>query len=820
MSPLAGLTRLQTLNLDSTGVTDLSALVGLTRLESLGLYDCGPVPTDLLRHLAFQTQLVYLRASKAAGLPVEVLSHDFFDGCVTRLRAYFAELDRGAEQENEVKVILLGNSRVGKTQLCLRFRGRPFDESVESTHGVQIWRKELKILTDDEEQAFQVNWWDFGGQDIYHSTHSLFLRSHAVFVILWTPTRENRDEHEENGIPLRNQPLAYWLDYVHSLAGSDSPVIVVQSQCDRFSDRRPAPAESANFNFFQTCAYSAKEDLGRETLEGQLRDAMRYLLERSGALSIGQGRAKLRRRLYALRSEDQERQPKERQYRTLTLAEFQVLCNEAGGSVSWEHALDYFHHTGVLFYEKHLFSSGIILDQNWALEAVYTVFDRSRVTPWLRDSGRFTREDLVHLAWEKHSKEEQVLFLSFMKSCGVCFPCGKAAKGEQRFVAPDLLPIFDKARVKLYAWRDEPGIPTLRLEYRFFHQAVIRNLMSALGSQAGDLAEYWKYGLWLKDDQRDAQLLIQFESNATAKRPAAGALVLKAQGRDPLGLLREVRKVIFRQRIVEQPEELLTLGNTTVSRSALEGVIDGRVLDSHKRPVSAARFAAFFEGREVDPAGEQEKGEAALISPVPLTASEKPRELFISYAWEDDSPEGKARGQAVDALQAALKSDGFEPIRDRDAIRPGDQISAFMLRLTRADLVVAVISDKYLRSPNCMFEIYKLWQKYQGDAAELAKRVVPIMMPGVKLASVKDRLPYMEYWSDQADKLEPLIRNPKLHPSSESWEEVRLVREFALHADAILRFLNDILMPRQLEAHLDNGFEAVRDALRRRLAST
>ena len=65
--------------------------------------------------------------------------------------------------------------------------------------------------------------------------------------------------------------------------------------------------------------------------------------------------------------------------------------------------------------------------------------------------------------------------------------------------------------------------------------------------------------------------------------------------------------------------------------------------------------------------------------------------------------------------------------------------------------------------------------------------------------------------------LEALIRNPKLRPSAESWEEVRLVREFAHHVDGILVFLQDVLMPRKLEAHLDDGFQAVREALRRRM---
>ena len=85
-------------------------------------------------------------------------------------------------------------------------------------------------------------------------------------------------------------------------------------------------------------------------------------------------------------------------------------------------------------------------------------------------------------------------------------------------------------------------MPTLRLKYSFFHPAVIRDLMSQIGQQARDFAEYWKYGLWLKDGRRDTQLLVQFEDTSTDDAPGAGALELKAQGRDPLGLLREIRQ--------------------------------------------------------------------------------------------------------------------------------------------------------------------------------------------------------------------------------------------------------------------------------------
>ena len=236
--------------------------------------------------------------------------------------------------------------------------------------------------------------------------------------------------------------------------------------------------------------------------------------------------------------------------------------------------------------------------------------------------------------------------------------------------------------------------------------------------------------------------------------------------------------------------------------------------------VPAAAFAAFFEDREYQPDEDRstEKVSGIDIRPQPLGPDEKPREVYISYAWGDDSEEGKRRAQAVDSLYAALAKDGFRPVRDKEAMRSGDLISAFIRQLTRADLVVAVISEKYLRSTYCMHEIYRLWQRCQEDADIMAKTVIPIVLPGVKIESLWDRKVYVDYWGAEAQRVDELERQGKLLSlSPQSFQEARLIREFAYHVDGILYFLQDVLMPRKLEVHLDNGFEAVREALRRRV---
>lgn len=52
----------------------------------------------------------------------------------------------------------------------------------------------------------------------------------------------------------------------------------------------------------------------------------------------------------------------------------------------------------MVFYQPHLFDNRLILDQSWALNAVYAVFTREG---GVYDGGRFTRADLDALLWGK-----------------------------------------------------------------------------------------------------------------------------------------------------------------------------------------------------------------------------------------------------------------------------------------------------------------------------------------------------------------------------------------------------------------------------------
>jgi internalin A len=201
--------------------------------------------------------------------------------------------------------------------------------------------------------------------------------------------------------------------------------------------------------------------------------------------------------------------------------------------------------------------------------------------------------------------------------------------------------------------------------------------------------------------------------------------------------------------------------------------------------------------------------------PPPLAFARRDPEVFVSYAWADDTPEGQTRGKLVDDLCAAL--DGVIKVRrDRDEMRPGALISEFMTRLTEADFVILVISNKYLRSEYCMYELFRLWRSSADRPQVFLRRVVPLILPDANLGDVTNRFQRAIYWREQVAALEPLIANNLGAVGSEVFRKFTLMSEFARNTSDILEHLVDKLMPRDFERMAAEGFREIVDLVRRR----
>jgi internalin A len=351
-----------------------------------------------------------LYRSRLPDVPAEVLSQGLGDNCLESLRAHLRDTAAGAEAVT-VKLLVLGNGRSGKTQLTRRLANQPFQPHWDSTHAIRVASATLPAPVGGA--AVRLSIWDFGGQDIYHGTHALFVRTRAVFVVVWATDTNVAGDYEHQGISFRNHPLLYWVEYVRHLAQAESPVVIVQTKCDRDADkepRAPVPDEALKaLGFRREVHFGASNDRGRDELEAALRSAIAFLRDKQGIARIGAGRLRVQRRLESLRDADGAL-PAE--YRLIDQQTFGAWCREEGGVSSPDHLLAYLHNAGTVFYQKGLFGDRIVLDHAWALNAIYAVFDRTRCYRQLqKEGGRFNRFRLEELIWKEqgYSAAEQRL---------------------------------------------------------------------------------------------------------------------------------------------------------------------------------------------------------------------------------------------------------------------------------------------------------------------------------------------------------------------------------------------------------------------------
>ena len=83
-----------------------------------------------------------------------------------------------------IKIILLGDSGVGKTSFLLRFTDNIFHQSYGTTIGVDFKTKEMTVAN----RKVALNIWDTAGQERFKSIGHAYYREADGIIILYDTT--------------------------------------------------------------------------------------------------------------------------------------------------------------------------------------------------------------------------------------------------------------------------------------------------------------------------------------------------------------------------------------------------------------------------------------------------------------------------------------------------------------------------------------------------------------------------------------------------------------------------------------------------------
>lgn len=185
---------------------------------------------------------------------------------------------------------------------------------------------------------------------------------------------------------------------------------------------------------------------------------------------------------------------------------------------------------------------------------------------------------------------------------------------------------------------------------------------------------------------------------------------------------------------------------------------------------------------------------------------ESDKEVFISYAWGGDSE------AIVNQLDQAFQNKGITLVRDKRDLGYKERIKKFMQRIGRGKCVVVVISEKYLKSENCMYELVQI-----AKNGEFYDCIFPIVLNDANIYKPIQRLQYVQHWEAQIYDLNEAMKTVNAANLQGFRDDIDLYTEIRGTIAGLIDILKDMntLTP---EMHAESGFDELFQAVERKLA--
>jgi internalin A len=758
----------------------------LVSLESLRMHDCGirEIPADILRleHLVHLEVGTGMESNSSIESPPAEVANKGLDA----IRDYWRQrADTGVDYLCEAKLIILGEAGAGKTSLARKIENSDYKlrEREKSTEGIDVIRCQFPTAIRTREggeekilqRKFQVNIWDFGGQEIYHATHQFFLTRRSVYVLVCDDRKEDTD-------------FSYWLQVVEMLSDA-SPLLIVQNEKqDRTRDINLSTLRARFANLRGAFAINLDTNRGLDRVIQSIRKELESLPH------VGVGLPATWKRVREVLEKDK------RDY--ISLNDYLALCQQHGFTRREDklQLSGYLHDLGIClhFQDDPLLKNTVVLKPSWGTDAVYRVLDDAEV---IAARGHFTRKQLGRIWSEGNYSRMHDELLRLMMRFQLCY----ALETEQAYIAPQLL----SSEQPSYPWDPSGGL-VVRYEYGVMPKGMLTRFIVAMHHLIADEKLVWKSGVMLERDGSRAEVIEEYGQRR---------IRVRVSGPDPHGLLAIVDDQLERlhssfPRL--QYERYLPCacvecrGKVEPYGFPLEKLEKmarkGQAIQCHAsgEMVDAARLV-----RDILPGAlrRDEYGVESSLSRTTPLASPPPLvpEVFVSYAWNAESR------AIVDALHQALGLHGIRLIRDREEVRYKDSIRDFMLRIGLGKCVVVVISEKYLKSENCMFEMLQV-----AKAHGLRERIFPVVLTDANIYKAAGRIRYVRHWEDEIRELDDALKTVRGDTLTKLQEDLNVYAEIRRLFDGIAGTLRDMnaLTP---DEHEGSGFEELIRRIRAQL---
>ena len=132
------------------------------------------------------------------------------------------------------KVVLVGESGVGKTSIITQFIDQTFQEDIQSTTGGTF---STKSVVCDGGKVLKFEIWDTAGQEKYRSLTKMFYKDAKAVIMVYDVTREDSFEELQK----------YWYDQIKESSPENIILVIAANKSDLIEKEKVDEGEARNY---------------------------------------------------------------------------------------------------------------------------------------------------------------------------------------------------------------------------------------------------------------------------------------------------------------------------------------------------------------------------------------------------------------------------------------------------------------------------------------------------------------------------------------------------------------------------------------------
>ena len=137
--------------------------------------------------------------------------------------------DGNVKDDFKLKIVVVGDSGVGKTNLIRRFIQDDFQSNSKATVGVEFFSKSFKI----NDNVFKIEIWDTAGQERYKSITAAYYKGAKGGLVVYDVTSKTSFDNVDN-----------WVSEIKEKASTDMRTMMIGNKID-LKDERAVSTEEA-----------------------------------------------------------------------------------------------------------------------------------------------------------------------------------------------------------------------------------------------------------------------------------------------------------------------------------------------------------------------------------------------------------------------------------------------------------------------------------------------------------------------------------------------------------------------------------------------